>query len=91
MAVVIRKELSQLNRRDFSLYRAICRKLEELQHVIKDQTVLFSDFQEISAAMMDRCFLVEWLRGLRLPPSIAYIDSGLSEASEDQILLDPPE
>ncbi|MCP9915587.1 hypothetical protein [Cyanobium sp. ATX 6F1] len=91
MATSKRRELSQLTERDFSLYRAICRELEELQHTINDQTVVFSDFEEISVAMMDRRFLVEWLRELNFPTVMAYVDCGLDEAEEDLILLDPPD
>lgn len=88
MAPRPRRQLSELNSRDFSLYRAICRELEELQHVIHHQKIEYSDFQDIAVAMMDRRFLIEWLRELRLPPSSAYSDSGLKEDEEDRILLD---
>lgn len=85
-----RREISQLTARDFSLYRAICRELEELQYAINEQSVEFPDFEEISVAMMDRRFLVEWLRELNFPIVNAYVDCGLDEAEEDLILLDPP-
>jgi hypothetical protein len=90
MAMSKRRDISQLNGRDFSLYRAICRELEELQCVIKEKSVEFPDFEEISVAMMDRRFLVEWLRELDFPTVMAYVDCGLDEAAEDRILLDPP-
>jgi hypothetical protein len=90
MATSKRREMSQLTGRDFSLYRAICRELEELQYVINEQSVEFPDFEEISVAMMDRRFLVEWLRELNFPTVKAYVDCGLDEAEEDLILLDPP-
>ena len=90
MAMSKRREMSQLSGRDFSLYRAICRELEELQYAINEQSVEFPDFEEISVAMMDRRFLVEWLRELNFPIVNAYVDCGLDKAAEDLILLDPP-
>ena len=86
-----RRQLSELNSRDYSLYRAICRELEELQQVIHGQEVQYSDFQELAVAMMDRRFLIEWLRELHLPPAAFYSDCGLDEEREDQLLQDPPQ
>jgi hypothetical protein len=83
-----RRQLSQLNSRDYSLYRAICRELEELQQVIHHKEIEYSDFQEVAVAMMDRRFLIEWLRELRLPAASAYSDCGLTEEVESQLLED---
>jgi hypothetical protein len=88
MARLQRRQLSELHSRDFSLYRAICRELEELQQVIRHKEIEYSDFQEMAVAMMDRRFLIEWLRELRLPAASAYSDCGLTEDVEEQLLAD---
>jgi hypothetical protein len=82
-----RQRIGDLSLRDYCLYRAICLELEALDETIQLQGLLGNDFLELSTAMRDRRLLVEWLLGLRLPPSSDYSDSGITPEMEQQLLI----
>ena len=86
-----RQRLAALSLRDYSLYRAICIELEDLQETIQLEGLLGRDFLALSVAMRDRRLLVEWLRDLRFPPSSQYTDGGISEEGEEELLAHPLE
>ena len=82
-----RQRIGDLSLRDYCLYRAICLELEALDETIQLQGLLGNDFLELSTAMRDRRLLVEWLLGLRLPPSSDCSDSGITPEMEQQLLI----
>ena len=81
-----RQRISDLNLRDFCLYRAICLELEALDETIQLQGLLGRDFVELATAMRDRRLLVQWLLDLHLPPSSDFSDSGITPELEQQLL-----
>ena len=63
-------------------------ELDDLQRTIRREDYDGLDVTELTVAMRDRRFLVEWLRELRLPPASNFNDCGLTVEMEDLILTD---
>ncbi len=81
-----RRSLSELNIKDYSLYRVICAGLEDLQQEIVRHGAVTVDMTALAIAMQDRRLLVKWLRELRFPPASLYNDCGITEAVEDLLI-----
>jgi hypothetical protein len=88
MVETYRKKIIHLTDREYALYRAICVELDDLQRTIRREDYDGLDVTELTVAMRDRRFLVEWLRELRLPPASNFNDCGLTVEMEDLILTD---
>jgi len=88
MVETYRKTIIHLTDREYALYRAICVELDDLQRTIRREDYDGLDVTELTVAMRDRRFLVEWLRELRLPPASNFNDCGLTVEMEDLILTD---
>jgi hypothetical protein len=88
MVETYRKKIIHLTDREYALYRAICVELDDLQRTIRREDYDGLDVTELTVAMRDRRFLVEWLRELRLPPASTFNDCGLTVEMEDLILTD---
>ena len=86
-----RRSIAELSLREYSLYRAICNELEDLEQAILYAGVAGTDVEDLASSMLDRRLLVGWLRELEFPPSSDYADTGLTAAIEEQILAESVE
>ena len=59
-----RRCIAELSLREYSLYRAICNELEDLEQAILYAGVAGTDFEDLASSMLDRRLLVGWLREL---------------------------